>query len=83
MSTKSAPADIETPATDAVSPPPLPPRKPQDTSTGPSDSREHAIVPDGRFIAAKEKAQREGVHSLTSDDVRGLSQEQLKELRGY
>jgi hypothetical protein len=40
-------------------------------------------VPDGKFTAAKEKAKREGVHSLTSEEVRGLSQEQLKELRGY
>lgn len=82
-SRKPAPANIETPATDAASPPPLPPRKPEDTSTGPSDSRGHAIVPDGKFTAVKEKAKREGVHSLTSEDVRGLSQEQLKELRGY
>jgi hypothetical protein len=34
-------------------------------------------------MAAKEKAERKGVHALTSEDVRGLSQEQLKELRGY
>jgi hypothetical protein len=34
-------------------------------------------------MAAKEKAKREGVHALTSEDVRGLSQEQIKELRGY
>jgi hypothetical protein len=26
---------------------------------------------------------REGVHTLTGEDVRGLSQEQIKELRGY
>jgi hypothetical protein len=34
-------------------------------------------------MAAKEKAKREGVHTLTGEDVRGLSQEQIKELRGY
>jgi hypothetical protein len=66
------------PATDAESPPPLPPRKPEQRS----DSREHA-VPETKFMAAKAKAQREGVQSLTSEDVRGLSLEQIKELRGY
>ena len=71
-------AHIKSPATDAESPPPLPPRK---TSAG--DSREHAVEPEGKFMAAKEKAKREGVHSLTSEGVRGLSQEQIKELRGY
>ena len=67
------------PATDAESPPPLPPRKSEQAG----DSREHAVEPAGKFMAAKEKAKREGVHSLTSEDVRGLSQEQIKELRGY
>ena len=66
------------PATDAESSPSLPPRKPEQTL----DSREHA-VPEAKFMAAKEKARREGVHSLTSEDVRGLTQEQIKELRGY
>src|SRR5262245_3986453 len=66
------------PATDAESSPSLPPRKPEQTL----DSREHA-VPEAKFGAAKEKARREGDHSLTSEDVRGLTQEQIKELRGY
>src|SRR5262245_10140659 len=66
------------PATDAESSPSLPPRKPEQTL----DSREHA-VPEAKFGAAKEKARREGVHSLTGEDVRGLTQEQIKELRGY
>jgi hypothetical protein len=74
---------IRPPATDAESPPPLPPRKPEQTPTSASDSHEHAVEPDGKFKAAKEKATREGVHALTSEDVRGLSQEQIKELRGY
>jgi hypothetical protein len=73
------PAHIKSPATDAESAPPRPPRKPEETST----SREHAVEPAGNFIAAKEKAMREGVHSLTGEDIRGLSQEQIKELRGY
>ena len=64
--------------TEPESSPPLPPRKPEQTS----DSREHA-VPETKFMAAKAKAQREGVQSLTSEDVRGLSLEQIKELRGY
>jgi hypothetical protein len=73
---------IKSPATNAESPP-LPPRKPEQTPTSASDSREHAVEPEGKFMAAKEKAKREGVHTLTSEDVRGLSQEQIKELRGY
>jgi hypothetical protein len=75
-------AHIKSPATDAESPP-LPPRKPEQTPMSASDSREHAVEPEGKFMAAKEKAKREGVHTLTSEDVRGLSQEQIKELRGY
>jgi hypothetical protein len=74
---------IKSPAADAESSPPLPPRKPDQTPMTPNDSHGHAIEPDGKFLAAKEKAKREGVHTLTSEDVRGLSQEQIKELRGY
>ena len=76
-------AHIRSPATDAETPPTLPPRKPEQTPTSAADTREHAVKPDGKFMAAKEKAQREGVQSLTSEDIRGLSQEQIKELRGY
>ena len=65
-------------ATDAESPPPLPPRKSE-----PGDSHEHAVKANGKFVTAKEKAQREGVHSLTSEDIEGLSEEQIKQLRGY
>ena len=67
------------PATDAESPPPLPPRKSEQSG----DSREHAVEPEGKFMAAQEKAKREGVHSLTSEDIEGLSDEQIKQLRGY
>jgi hypothetical protein len=77
------PAHIKSPATDAELPPPLPPRKPEETLTSAPDSREHAVDPNGKFTAAKEKAEREGVHTLTGEDIRGLSQEQIKELRGY
>jgi hypothetical protein len=72
-------AHIKSPATDAESPPPLPSRKSEQTR----DSREHAIEPQGKFMAAQEKARREGVHSLTSEDIEGLTDEQIKQLRGY
>lgn len=72
-------AHIKSPATDAESPPPLPPRKSEQSG----DSREHAVEPEGKFMAAQEKAKREGVHSLTSEDIEGLSDEQIKQLRGY
>jgi hypothetical protein len=35
------------------------------------------------FLAAKEKAEREGVWMLTAEDIRGLSLDQIRELRGY
>jgi hypothetical protein len=35
------------------------------------------------FSAAKEKAERDGVWTLTEEDIRGLSLEQIKALRGY
>jgi hypothetical protein len=76
-------AHTKPPATDAESSPPLPPRKPDQTAKAANDSHEHAVEPNGKFTAAKEKAKREGVHTLTSEDVRGLSQEQIKSLRGY
>ena len=34
-------------------------------------------------MAAKEKAERVGVHMLTAEDIRGLSLEQIRKLRGY
>jgi hypothetical protein len=75
--------ELAPPASDVESPPSLPPRKPEQTPPGAPDSRKHAVDPDGKFTAAKEKAEREGVHTLTGEDVHGLSQEQIKELRGY
>ena len=39
--------------------------------------------PEVKFMAAKEKAKREGVHALTSEDIRGLGLDQIRELRGY
>ena len=38
---------------------------------------------EAKFKAAQEKAKREGVNSLTREDIDGLTPEQLKELRGY
>ena len=35
------------------------------------------------FMAAKAKAAREGVHALSAEDIRGLSLEEIKQLRGY
>jgi hypothetical protein len=80
---KPALARIESPATAADSPPPLPPRKPERTLTGTAEAREQAAEPDALFSAAKAKANREGVWTLTAEDIRGLSLEQIKELRGH
>jgi hypothetical protein len=76
-------AHVKSPATGVELPPPPPPRKPEETPTGPPDTHEHAVEPNAKFMAAKEKAKREGVYALTDEDIRGLSQEQIKELRGY
>jgi trypsin-like peptidase len=57
-------------------PPPLPSRKP-----GPLLSA--AGLPEAMFLAVKEKARRDGVWTLTEEDIRGLSLEQLSALRGY
>jgi len=63
---------------------PLPQRKPERPSI---DSREGSNTVDqereAKFKAAEAKAKREGVDSLTGEDIEGLSPEQLKELRGY
>lgn len=80
---KPALAHIKSAATDAESPPPLPPRKPEQTLTGVADSGEYAVEPKAVFLAAKEKAKREGVWTLTAEDIRGLSLGQVRELRGY
>jgi hypothetical protein len=80
---KPAPARIDPPAADAASPPPLPPRKPEQSLTGAAEARDESLEPEALFSAAKEKAERDGVWTLTAEDIRGLSLEQIKALRGY
>ena len=63
-------------------PPPLPPRKPGLTLAV-ADSGAYGSASEAIFLAAKEKAKREGVWTLTEDDIRGLSLRQISELRGY
>jgi hypothetical protein len=38
---------------------------------------------EAKFRAAQAKAEKLGVHTLTKQDIDGLSREQLKQLRGY
>lgn len=59
--------------------PPLPLRKPILPPPPPAG----AVASEAAFVAAKEKAKREGVWTLTAEDIRGLSLEQISELRGY
>lgn len=67
--------------------PPLPPRKPEQDHSPASTSREGPgsveQEAETKYKAAEAKAKREGVHSLTSEDIQGLSPDQIKELRGY
>ena len=67
---------------------PLPQRKPEQPPTNasvPSRAGSNTVEQEreAKFKAAEAKAKREGVDSLTSEDIEGLSPEQLKELRGY
>jgi len=62
-------------------PPPLPSRNPQTTLAAFAGA--DAAAPEAAFLAVKEKAKRDGVWSLTDDDIRGLSLEQIQALRGY
>lgn len=73
-------------STQPSSVPPLPSRKPEDqspTSASRDSSGTIERETEAKFKAAEAKAKREGVHSLTSEDIQGLSPEQIKELRGY
>jgi len=72
----------ETQANEPGSSPPRPARKPQ----APASASETCVAAsdlDAKFMAAKEKAEREGVHTLTSEDIRGLTLDQIRQLRGY
>jgi hypothetical protein len=64
-------------------PPPLPPRNPGPAVASVADTPKQVGAPDAVFLAAKEKAERQGVWTLTAEDIRGLSLEQIRELRGY
>lgn len=64
-------------------PPPLPSRKPEPILASVAEPPSLAVAPASVFLAAKEKAKREGVWTLTAEDIRGLSLEQITELRGY
>jgi hypothetical protein len=68
--------------------PPAPQRKPEQpltNATAPSREGSDTVEQEteAKFKAAQAKAKREGVDSLTREDIEGLSLEQLKELRGY
>ena len=80
----------------SVKPPPLPLRKPPleqsltPPSAGPRASDHPSEPPsavgqmaDAKFKAAQAKAKLEGLHTLTREDIEGLSLEQIKQLRGY
>jgi hypothetical protein len=79
-----------------LKPPPLPLRKPSQAQSPmpPSVSPSASVPPpeeagegrqevEAKFKAAQAKAKLEGVHTLTREDIEGLSPEQIKELRGY
>jgi hypothetical protein len=67
---------------------PLPHRKPEQPPTNasvPSHEGSNTVEQEreAKFKAAEAKAKREGVEALTSEDIDGLSLEQIKKLRGY
>jgi hypothetical protein len=39
--------------------------------------------PDAKFKAAQAKAEKLGVHTLTEQDIAGLTPEQITQIRGY
>jgi hypothetical protein len=64
------------PKTESVKPPSSPPEEAQVPADSPAN-------PEAKFKAAQTKAKISGVHTLTREDIDGLSAEQIKELRGY
>jgi hypothetical protein len=84
--TKASSGKPPQPVSSVESPPPPPQRKPEQPPTSfPSreDSNTVERETEAKFKAAQAKAKRDGVDSLTREDIDGLSAEQLKELRGY
>ena len=73
----------------SLKPPPLPHRKPQSpmhpspSASVPREADEGRREVEAKFEAAQAKAKLGGVHTLTQEDIKGLSLEQIKELRGY
>ena len=75
----------------SLKPPPLPLKKPQPPMhpspsasvprSGEADEGRREV--EAKFKAAQAKAKLGGVHTLTQEDIKGLSLEQIKELRGY
>ena len=66
--------------TSEVKLPPLPESK----SPQAGDISVHPVTnAQAKFKAAQEKAKLSGVHTLTQEDIEGLSYEHIKELRGY
>jgi hypothetical protein len=63
-----------------VNSPALPPNKPPQI---PSASVQSPTTAEAKFKAAQEKAKLSGVHTLTQEDIDGLTYDQIKELRGY
>ena len=78
----------------SLNPPPLPLRKPSQLSRQQPPKPNASVPPhetankvrhdaEDSFKAAQAKAKLRGVHTLTQEDIEGLSLEQIKQLRGY
>ena len=78
---KAKPAELEAPLPRAnktvIAEPKIGPTEPKAAAT-PSP-----LTVEAKFKAAQEKANRDGVQTLTQGDIEGLSYDQIKELRGY
>src|SRR5262245_29370454 len=74
-----------TEGTSAEPPPPPPQKKPEQppmNASVPSNEGSKTAEQEAKFKAAQAKAKREGVDSLTREDIEGLTPDQLKEIRG-
>ena len=81
---QSSPVRAEkVPVTSKTSEVKLPPL-PESKSPQADDISVHPVTDaQAKFKAAQEKAKLSGVHTLTQEDIEGLSYEHIKELRGY